>query len=479
MFAQKTITEGLFKDKDGEMPISYSIIDRSNELIVNKGNNYTLTYATKITNSKIYNTKGESRPFETFDGLTYLKLSDIDDSYKIGTFKGSTTFKSQNNYLIYQNLKTEIKSQEENFGLNMFFDKSGLTYFSDDKLEYDFVKEGYLKFKKRDYFIHRYDIAAKKFFNFQVQEPNLLEVNRKEFRDFEEDHFKFKMINKRNFDIVQKTISKEGNSSTLYRFIYDLDGKIIKEAKYNISLENPFTISNNNGGVMKQRNYMTGNGGMNSFFVVSEVNFSYDYEVDKKGNTYVYGILGTKGKKSVDSNPKGYFVIKYDTDGKKIWERITYMDDPKNEKLNRKFSGLESRYLKINLDVKEDNVTFLLNVESEEFHFYDVIDNKNGNSKKANYIVFDLDRILAISAKNSLVYAFYEIEKIETLKKKRFDLSTMINYDNVLNVKKYIDNVAADKNKVYFNSINSDDGIGIWLVESDNETYYKFTYFEN
>ena len=48
-------------------------------------------------------------------------------------------------------------------------------------------------------------------------------------------------------------------------------------------------------------------------------------------------------------------------------------------------------------------------------------------------------------------------------------------YTKIKKFKSYIDSIAFSEKKIYLNTLSSKEGI--WLIESDNETYYKVTYF--
>ncbi len=479
LFGQKIITEGKFTDTNSEIPLQYSFFLASNEFVLLKGINYSMSYAKKITNACKFDANGTKTILKTHNGLISLIPSLIDDSYLIGDFNGAMSLEAKDYFLI--NKESEIKDDAEsnNKGTLEYFNKDNEIYFSDDKGEGSSFNYKYLKLEKRDYFIHKYDFIKKSFSTLQIQKPNWTELNEKELYKFKNENFKFKSFTNQTFDFTQKTIEKSCNASTLYRYNYDLSGKIIKEYKYILNFENPFTLSSNTGGFLAEGTEMGFNGAPSfSYLTLKDINFAYDYKVDEKTNqTYIFGVLGETGKQNLESKPKGYFIIKYDEQGKKIWEKIEYIDNLKFNNIKKKFSSSDEKSFSLNLIVNNENVKLEISAEKEKFLLYDLLDSTTGISKKSNLIEYDLDRVLAMSAKNYLVFAFYEIEKIESLKKKRFDRNTLFNYDNIPALHKYIDEIKVAKGKVYFNSLQL--GKNIWLIESDNETYYKVIIFDN
>ncbi|MBS7233692.1 hypothetical protein KHA90_22000 [Flavobacterium psychroterrae] len=48
----------------------------------------------------------------------------------------------------------------------------------------------------------------------------------------------------------------------------------------------------------------------------------------KNGDMYVYVIFSDESQKEIGNiiHPKGYYVFKFDKEGKKIWESINYID---------------------------------------------------------------------------------------------------------------------------------------------------------
>ena len=66
--------------------------------------------------------------------------------------------------------------------------------------------------------------------------------------------------------------------------------------------------------------------------------------------------------------------------------------------------------------------------------------------------------------------------KSSDLKNKIFDDYGLVLYNINSKIKSYVDSINS-KNKIYFHTQISD--LGIWLIESDNETYYKVTYFNH
>ena len=52
--------------------------------------------------------------------------------------------------------------------------------------------------------------------------------------------------------------------------------------------------------------------------ILSINNFIIDQQTD---DIYLYGLYGKKGKESLNSDLTGYYVIKFDSSGKQIWQQ--------------------------------------------------------------------------------------------------------------------------------------------------------------
>ena len=184
---------------------------------------------------------------------------------------------------------------------------------------------------------------------------------------------------------------------------------------------------------------------------------------------YVYGIYGAKGKESLTSNPAGYYVIKYDASGKLIWKQ--FKDITEKDFNSYKYT----MYLTVIPNLT--STTFDLYFHSDyvdEFVIYKQLSITNGDQLKSNNLTFKEDKVYTFAnGTRDFILSFYEIGK----NKIRHDTQSMIFYDSNKAFKNYINSISSSKSKIYLNTLSSKEGI--WLIESDNETYYKVTYFNH
>ena len=98
----------------------------------------------------------------------------------------------------------------------------------------------------------------------------------------------------------------------------------------------------------------------------------------------------------------------------------------------------------------------------------------DGNSINSAKISFDVDKMYQSEYRNTQVVAFFTLKEYKKLK---LDLTSL--YLNNVNkkVQNYLIELNKAKDKIFVNSRISDKGV--WLIESDNDEYYKVTFFEN
>ena len=111
---------------------------------------------------------------------------------------------------------------------------------------------------------------------------------------------------------------------------------------------------------------------------------------------------------------------------------------------------------------------------NKEFFVFTQIDNSTGKELNSNYIEYKEDKVYTMmTGTRDFILSFFTTKD---LKNKIFDDYGLVLYNINSKIKSYVDSINS-KNKIYFHTQISD--LGIWLIESDNETYYKVTYFNH
>lgn len=274
------------------------------------------------------------------------------------------------------------------------------------------------------------------------------------------------------FEIISKAISKDYKSTTLYRTRYTYEGKKISDVGYKIDIKNDFLIySNNNGG-----NTETKGSGDTAKRIFSDDLSINNFIVDPITNeVYVYGLYGKRAEKSNDNSntPLGYYVFKFKEDGTKIWEVINPIDDKGDFTDNQNMT-----YLYVDLFIMGDSVVFSAGAkESLDDYIQYVKLNSNGKVDSSSKITFKSEsNAYNITSYGDKKFLHANLTNKDDLKNKILDYKTIIVYNTNQKIKNYIKTVN-NKNKTSFCAIVNKGSI--WLIESDNETYYKVTYFEN
>ena len=274
------------------------------------------------------------------------------------------------------------------------------------------------------------------------------------------------------FELISKSISKDYKTTTLFRTRYNYDGKKISDIGYKIDIKEDFLIYSNNGGGETEK---IGSGDTAKRIFSDDLSIN-NFKVDPITNeVYVYGLYGKRAEKSNDNSntPLGYYVFKFKEDGTKIWEVINAIDDKGDFTNNQNMT-----YLYVDLFLMGESVVFSAGAkESLDDYIHYIKLNSIGKVDSTSKITFKSESsAYNISSYGDKKFLHANLTNKEDLKNKNLDYKTIIVYNTNQKIKDYIKTVN-NKNKTSFCATVYKESI--WLVESDNETYYKVTYFEN
>jgi hypothetical protein len=101
---------------------------------------------------------------------------------------------------------------------------------------------------------------------------------------------------------------------------------------------------------------------------------------------------------------------------------------------------------------------------------YSFLDINSGKEIRSKFITYKIEKL---DGHRNFIEAWHTNKE---LKNKALDRNAYVLYDCNPSIKKHINSIV-NKEKVSIKCEIS--GEGIWLLESDNEEYYKVTYFEN
>lgn len=249
----------------------------------------------------------------------------------------------------------------------------------------------------------------------------------------------------------------------MHRAIYDYEGKNIKNISYSANIGKPLIYSNNGGGEYSYDDFRKANKfddqlSLNNFYIDTETN-----------DLYIYGIYGKKEESLEGNEIAGYYIIKFDADGKKLWQKTEELSD---EVFKNRLPKTRV-YTRMALDKGSISLS-LLDYSFEKYFFYSLVDSNSGNRVKSKLIPFAVDKMFVGELRNAEIVSFFTLKEYKDL---IFDDNTFFNLNENAKVKEYLSTFELSKKKISLNSQRSDSGI--WLIESDNKTYYKVIYFAN
>jgi hypothetical protein len=458
MQAQTTIVEEKF-EKDNK-PLDYNFLPKSNKLVIQKGNVPKVIVYKKIQSLNEYTSTSEKKIL-----LENVEVMDCNFSATEGGFKVTdyTTFRIGHKVKFYSNSKKSDYFDYDKIIRYKFSDNYGV-YISDksgstaNKLDEDKIT------------LNSLDLFTKKVKDINIELPNLSRLqgdnllkqvvgSRSASIKKYGIGYKLNILDNEHFEIVTKGIDKEYKSMTLYRTIYNLQGKIVEDLKYNIDLKGLYLVNSFNEG---------GKRGINS---VDRMVFGDDlsinnYIIDESTKTiYVYGLFG----KESENSPSGYYIFKFSEKGEKLFESINYIT-------NKDFQDEAYKSHLYNAPIIIGDTLLFIAGRTDVFfdkflnYNYSFLDINSGKEIRSKFITYKIEKL---DGHRNFIEAWHTNKE---LKNKALDRNAYVLYDCNPSIKKHINSIV-NKEKVSIKCEIS--GEGIWLLESDNEEYYKVTYFEN
>ncbi|ESU24649.1 hypothetical protein FEDK69T_05720 [Flavobacterium enshiense DK69] len=466
--AQTTIIEDKF-EKDN-VPLSYDFLYSKNKFVIEKGKHVALSTNRMVTSLNTYDSNGNKEELVSNAELMNVKFSESGNIFSAVDYAPMSYQGNTYKYFVDKKFLSKISTSEK-------------TRFNRiDVMEYDFNdlyeiglsnekgKEK-INIEKNDIYLELTEITTKKKHKrIKLEKPDIERLKGKDLIKPTEDlGFYVRPLNNETFEIVTKSISKDYKTTTIYRTIYDFEGKKINDVSYTVTLNNFFHIYSNvglskfkDGKFDKTLQIFSNDLGINNFTVDSET-----------GDVYVFGLLGKKAKELNDYNqPGGYYVFKFDKTGKKIWQSENEIID--KEEFNDK---VHLTRISNGLRLEKNRVMFTVaSGYHNNYVHYAFLDANTGQIIKANKVSLKVkEKVNLMSGNRDFIQSFYTNDQVK-VKGKMFDPNGLIAYETNENFKKYINSLNSDTKK-YFGTTFGNNG-SIWLVETDNETYYKLNYFE-
>lgn len=463
IYSQKLILDEKYEKNN--FPVGFNFLNKSNKIIIKKGYNHFGSTSDNINNIYSYDSEGNKTTILENINLMFCVFSETENTFQASEYvqlRGNyqyNFFLNNNVSALYLRKSFNSFSNEQILGSN--FNDKYLIYLSNEK------GKGKLNLLKNEVYVEIFGIFSNEHKRVKINNINterLLGPNNIKYS--EELGFSVKIIDNNFFEIITKSISKDYKSTTLYRSIFDFEGNLIKDTSYQVNIKEDYLIYSNSGSTYKFSS------GRDSEFL----NFGNDlainnFEVDRDGNVYIYGLTGEKQKELNDYNEtSGFYIFKFDKEGNKIWEYSkNSIDDPKL--LNKKFplSRLDT-----SLSVNGNKIVFLVGTDYvNEFFHYAVVNKNDGSLIKNDKVVFNEKKRTVTNYAYSFIPEFY---KLPSNKKIFTNRNGLIVADYDLSIQNFIKTLNVNDN-INFNVVFSEEGT--WLIESDNNSYYKIYYFKS
>ena len=467
--AQTTVYQtALSKEKP---VVKYTYLPFSNKIVIKESTTLNKAFAT-FNKAIEFDSKSNSKIIYENTKFLYL-FSSLDNQY-FGYSMREGLFSPHSMSFINSKEAVNFTMKEKdfsNYGRDYFytifsykpiipFDKNYFYAVTNDK------GSNVLNIGKDNVMLSKFEISKQKTNLIPIKKPDIERLKTKDLDVPSQIPFQSRFYSNNTFEIVTKSITKDRTSSTLYRDIYDLEGKFLRELIYNYSFSNASIAITNT----KYNSENMFNSGLNSGTMKTNILDYNDYYIDTKTNDfYIYGTLHSK---KTSSMAMGFYIIKYSDKGDKIWEKIYDVFDTKEFKeKNQHRLGF---FIDLNQFWQKDVLSFSVigtKNSTYNYNFFYLINKETGEVEKSANIDNSADSNKGFMSTGTK-YSIFE-NNVYT-KNKYFDSNTFLTLSLNDKIKKYIDKINTKK-EVFFNSIVSPDGI--WLFETDNETYYKVNFF--
>jgi|GEM_PF-4848763 len=330
------------------------------------------------------------------------------------------------------------------------------------KTDFDFEKDGF--------YLHKTDFTKKTSKSIPIKKPNLQRLKGENLLKVKNIGCYANLIDNNSFELITKSVDKHLTGSTMYRTIYDLEGKIINDYTYRYELPKGglvrcVTREGKDAISVQPDNSITKSTPFGQFGPILDLGINDHFIDPVTKDVYIYGLY-------VEEFPAGFYLIRYTNEGEKIWERQYEIADKKG--LNNKRQLWSSVSLRINNYMDDKTLSFSIHGlgGKDSYNHFFLLDKDKGDVEKQVYQDSE-----TVAKGGLLTLAHSSIYEVTKLAKNRYcDSNTLMAYTLNEKVKKYMDGVVNKKEISFDGYLTSK---GFWLLESDNDNYYKVTLFKD
>lgn len=444
-YSQKNIAEIQFKEN--KQPLDLVYLPNQDKVVVVQGQKTNKAYGNQISDVWAYDTDGFMQKLVADEKLANCIFSPIETAFLIGKISEKNEFPSEYK-LNLDGVPTKYFKITERF--RFFNDIYGLDLVNqNDKPSIDL--------KKDDVFLKVVDFFSGTVTKNKLEKPDLNKLENKTTATFTEGLNFDVRINESNISFVTKSINKNYKSATIYRTVYDLNG--IKTGEYSYLVDAPknyLILSDNGGGVSvvsdKEKK-------------VSELAVN-NYLVDKNtDDVYVYGLYGNESKEltTTDNLPLGFYVFKFDANGKLIWQTHQEIVDVTGFNQQQDVS-------KIKLSLRLRNDEIMCSFFSKERKYLDIVCLQKASGEKKSGVNLKIDGSQDFKS-SDIVKSDLTLKDFVNFK---FDKEGLYLSQTSANFQNYLKNTDKAKSLTYKTYVSKK---GFWVIESDNDSYCKLMFF--
>lgn len=447
--AQKTIYEKQFGDSIKEINCGY--LKKSNKLIIschNKNKKASLLFIDSEQKQSVILNNYE------FDGFNF---SSAENAFSL--FETKNNIADRYKYFAIDNITSKEYIKEHlHFAYWNFFNK---------KFQLELVNStGNIKVNllKDDIFLKKRDINSNIEELLKITKPNIECFANPDKPNESDLAFQRRLIDDNSFEIITKRMFYDNNIATcnLYRTQYDLDGKKINNLKYSYSLPSNLVLASTRS-KSRIENEMCDFSSTLKYFNIMDVN---EYLIDDDTqDVYIFGV--TRDSKTL--SPKGFYAVRFKKTGELIWNKVFDIDDKKGFNNDR---YLIETNIEINEYLNDNLLAFSIDGGIKDiYNNLFIIDKQTGNLvEKASEETHHEGLKGALSFRRTSIF-----ESVRLLKNRYGNVNVLL----AMSLNKKINDFITQNNlkaEVHYDAILSKKGV--WVLESDNKTYFKVTLFK-
>lgn len=322
------------------------------------------------------------------------------------------------------------------------------------------------KIEKEDLYLLKFDINTFKTSKVKIDKPNISRLKNDTIYNQKVIAYLPEKIDNNNFQIITKSVDNKFNSSVFYRSIYDMSGKIIHEKSYTIKpIDGSFSYLYNK---YTDRN-------MSNSTNESTINIpAYDLDINSHYLDKTTGDFFIFGGTHYDKKRNGFYVYKFNKDEELVWKKFIKVNDSKGFGKNN--NNIWTTYSLNSYDISDDEIVFCakgpLDFKDSNAHVFK-LSKSNGDVNAYSMFTYSINKNLGgFSTFRSSLF-----DNIILSKKKYANLELLIAQELNPEIKKFVSSISDKKgedDKHIHAKITKN---GIFVFETDNESYYKIVKF--